>query len=252
MDFESRAVGRAQVRSDRVVRLNHEKLKEADFSGRELTQFGSIGSTLERCRFDGVRIEGGAFGAGRSTSQYIDCTFDGADIHFGAGGFARFVRCSFRDATVREWYCFTVELVECTFTGLLSHVIFNGAVPQDKRRVVRRKLNEFRGNDFSGAELINVAFRTGIDLDGQDLPSGSDYLYIADADAALQWARSEVAQWRDERLRRGAHGFLGTLLDELVGGQTQLLLRRSDFVGVLDQTVVESVFGLLEGYVAAS
>src|SRR2546430_10168634 len=100
--------------SARLV-LDHSQLVGADFSNRELAQLSAVGCVLKDCRFEGTTIESASFGAGRETSEYVGCSFDGARIRFGPGGYARFVRCSFMDADLRDWFCFAVELVECTF-----------------------------------------------------------------------------------------------------------------------------------------
>src|SRR5207249_3288798 len=115
---------------ERIV-LRHSQLRGEDFSGRTLVQFAAESARLELCRFDGIRIENASFGAGGAPSEYIDCTFDGARLRFGPGGYARFVRCSFRDVDIRDWFCFTVELVDCTFGGRMRRVVFNGTVPAD-------------------------------------------------------------------------------------------------------------------------
>ncbi len=49
-------------------------------------------------------------------SEYIECSFDGLRFWHG-GGFARFVRCSFRNINVRDWFCFGAEFIDCVFTG---------------------------------------------------------------------------------------------------------------------------------------
>jgi hypothetical protein len=96
---------------------------------------------------------------------------------------------------VRKWTCFEAEFIDCTFTGRLQTCIFNGTVSEEDRPWVGRERNEFRGNDFSGAELVDVAFRTGIDLDQQRLPTGPDYLYVPDAAAAIERAQRGLADW---------------------------------------------------------
>jgi hypothetical protein len=145
------------------------------------------------------------------------------------GGNARFVRCSFKEVDLRDWFCFKVEVIDCVFTGRLQGVVFNGTPHPDENGILHRKQNEFRGNDFSGAELIDVAFRTGIDLSKQQLPSGSDYLYLPDAREAFNRARGEVVSWTDVDLRLAVLQSLRSFEWELNGGQEQLLLRPKDY-----------------------
>src|SRR6266498_1782103 len=199
MRFATRKLGKLNVPDDALVDIDHASLDGADFSGRKLVQFSAAGCRFTRCNFTNMTIESGAFGAGRDQSLYTDCQFDTSRIRFGPGGHARFVRCSFRDVDLREWFCFTVELVECSFTGVLRTVVFNGTVPVDERKSVGRTRNEFRSNDFSAAELVDVAFRTNIDLDAQRLPTDPHYLYVRDATESVALARQRVAAWPDER-----------------------------------------------------
>lgn len=230
------------------VVLDHDELRGADFSGRKLVQFSSVGSILEACRFDKTKIEDASFGSGREMSEYIECSFDGARIRFGPGGYTRFVRCSFRDVDLRDWFCFTVELIDCIFSGQLRKAFFNGSVPEEKRGNAGRERNEFRGNDFTAMELIDVTFRSGIDLAQQRLPSGPDYLYLPDAAATLQRARAEVMHWGDLDLRQPAFAILNSLEEEQAGGQRQLLLRSKDYAGDsnIRKDAVDAVFALLQ------
>jgi hypothetical protein len=246
MKFEARSVGRIRIREDRRIVLDHVQLSGSDFSGRKLLQFAIVGSRLESCRFDRVRIDDAAFGAGPEISSFIDCSFDGARMRLGPGGYTRFERCSFRDVDLRDWFCFEVELIECTFSGRLRKAFFNGTVPSydDYRKIVGRDRNEFRGNDFSEMELIDVAFRTGVDLSQQCLPSGPKYLYLPDAPSSVRRARSEVIGWQDLELRRRAMALMRTLESELEGGQRQLLLREDDF-STAPHEAVHRVFELL-------
>ena len=131
MKFEARVVGRAKIREDRRVFLDHAHLVGADFSGRRLDSFGAYGSRLEKCRFDKSRIDSASFGEGKEVSEYVDCSFDGARFCPGPGGYYRFVRCSFKNVNIYDWFCFAVELVDCTFSGKMRGAVFNGT-PHDE------------------------------------------------------------------------------------------------------------------------
>jgi hypothetical protein len=246
VDFKARSVGRADIHGDDSLSFDHEQLRGADFSGRKLVHFSSAGSRFEACRFDGTKLRSFSFGEGREVSEYIDCSFDGTRLTFAPAGYARFVRCTFLDADLRDWFCFAVELVDCTFTGRLRRAVFNGTVLEDDRSIVGRERNEFRGNDFSGTDLIDVAFRTGIDLSLQRLPSGPQYLYVPDAPTAVQRARAEVVQWDDLDRRRRAMILIGILEEDVAGGQRQLFLRRDDDPPSM-RDVGEVVYSLLAG-----
>lgn len=239
--------GHITITDDQRVVLDHARLYGEDYSGRTLLQFASIGSHLHACNFDRVQIQSAAFGSGRETSEFVDCTFNGARMNMAPGGFARFVRCSFRDVNIQDWVCFTVEMIDCTFTGRLDTAIFNGTVPEDKRGIIGRASNEFHGNDFSAMNLIDVAFRTGIDLTKQVLPSGGDYLYLPQAAAAVARAKSQVVSWDDQEMRRAATTIIQGFEYELSGGQRQLLLQLSDFyrVSAIPRKAVDRFFALL-------
>ena len=230
MKFEAKSVGRMRIPPDKVIKLDSAHLRGEDLSGRRIIQFSAVGSRLEDCRFDGARIDNASFGAGKATSEYVRCSFDGVRINFGPGGYARFFACTFRDAKLSNWFCFAVELGRCEFSGLIRKSVFNGTVPKRHRTHAGRERNEFRDNDFSQAELIDVSFRTGIDLSRQRLPSGKDYLYVQDAESVVDRAYAEVSAWQDDGLRSQAMGLIRTLQRTVDGGQQQLLLCESDFV----------------------
>jgi uncharacterized protein YjbI with pentapeptide repeats len=244
VSWRARRTGRVDLGlEDRLV-LQHADLDGADFSGRDLLQLSVQASRLVSCRFSGIKVQGASFGAGRQTSSYTGCVFDGARIAFGAGGYARFENCSFRDTDLRGWFCFRVELVNCTFTGRLRKSVFNGTVPEQDQPVAGRVHNEFYGNDFSGMNLVDVAFRTGIDLSLQRLPSGDRHLYLPDAPAAVRQAREAVLGWADVAHRQQAMAFLRSPEGELRDGQNQLLVEKSIHPGLPDD-VAAAVFGLL-------
>jgi hypothetical protein len=253
MRIEARSKGRITIPDDQRVVLDHARLDGENYSGRTLLQFASIGSHLHACNFDRVQIQSAAFGSGRETSEFVDCTFNGARMTMAPGGFSRFVRCAFHNVNIRNWICLTVEMIDCKFSGRLNTAIFNGAVPEDERAVIGRVSNEFHGNDFSAMDLIDVGFRTGIDLTKQILPSGEDYLYLPQGAAAVAQAKSRVVSWDDEEMRRAATTIIQGLEFELSGGQHQLLSRLSDFyrVSAIPRKAVDSFFALLRGGGAA-
>src|SRR5439155_13553556 len=204
MRFEARVVRRKRVRDDQRIVLQDVSLQEESFSDKKLVQFSAAGCSLESCRFDGIRIESASFGAGVKTSKYLGCSFNGAHITFGGGNRARFVNCSFQDVDLKNWFSYTTELIDCAFSGKMRKAVFHGTVPERVRASVGRVRNEFRGNDFSTMDLYDVAFRSGIDLTLQKLPSSETYLYIPDARAAVRAARAEVTAWTDLELRQAA------------------------------------------------
>jgi hypothetical protein len=243
--IKARSVGFTKINPDDRVFLDHQHLRDADFSGRKLLTFAAVGCHLEQGHFEKCRIDNACFGSGREPSEYIDCSFDRSRIRFGPGGFARFVRCSFRNVVLEDWFCFAVELVNCKFSGRMRRSVFNATVPEGHRALVSRERNEFVGNDFSEMELIDVDFRSGIDLSQQKLPSGAEYLYVANAEVAMQFARANILGWKDLDLRRDAIQMVTGLEDHIARGQRQLLLRRDTYLGIQRREAIDRVFGLL-------
>lgn len=248
MKIEAKLIGRVDIPKDARVVLDHLRVSKEDYSGRKLMQFGTIACHLESCRFVKAEIDCAQFGSGREMSVFVECNFDGARMGMGPGGRARFVRCSFRDVRLSNWLCFEVELVDCVFSGRLFKGVFNGTVRPENQSQLGRERNEFRGNDFSGMDLIDVAFRTGIDLTQQRLPSGPEYLYLHDAKATVERAKAALLDWQDNsELRRVAFSMIETLEDGIKNGQRQMLLRADDYYqySSLPRQSVDKVFALL-------
>ncbi len=120
-------------------------------------------------------------------------------------------------------------------------------MPEEDRPWVGRERNEFRGNDFSGCDLVDVAFRTGIDLSQQKLPTSPEYLYLSAAAAAIERARAAVNGWYDAELREEGLLLLKVEESELARGQQQLLLRSDGYRDTFRHEVADGVFAALRG-----
>jgi hypothetical protein len=248
MRYEAQVVGRIKIDKTQFVALDHIKLRSENYSDRKLKKFSAHGCQFDGCYFNNVWIEDASFGSGREMSEYVECVFDGAKFNRMGGGYARFVRCSFRGVEINNWKCFEVELIDCVFSGKLNVGIFNGTPRSEQQEFLKREHNEFHGNDFSGMELNDVAFRTGIDLTKQRLPSGTEYLYLPDASTALRKARVELENWQTtDELRKTALSMLKTSENEVARGQKQLLLRAKNYYGIsgLPQKAVDKFFAAL-------
>jgi hypothetical protein len=243
--YGARAAGRAKIRPDDRLVLHDVELSGADFSRRKLLQLSVAGSRLTSCRFEEVRATAATLGGGTKMSQFVECSLDRSRLTLGPGGYARFERCSFRNVDLRHWFCSTVELVDCTFSGRLQKAIFNGTVPEDRRALAGRIRNEYSGNDFSSMDLVDVAFRSGVDLTLQRLPVGPQYLYVGDAAGSVERARSAVVGWDDLTLRREAMALIGIFEEDIERGQRQLFLRKDDFSG--PKEALNALFALLAG-----
>jgi uncharacterized protein YjbI with pentapeptide repeats len=250
MKIKARVVGRTKIDPDQLLTLDHVRVSAQDYSSRTLVMFTAIGSRLEQCRFNNARIGDASFGAGREMSEYIECTFDGLHFDFG-GGNARFVRCSFRDVYIREWLCQSTELIDCTFSGRINWAAFCGRIPiEGVRRDLHRERNEFHGNDFSNTQLIDPDFSGGIDLTKQRLPSGPEYLYIADAVSAVARLRAGLDNCNFSPEARRHALISAHIFDLVVGqGQKQLFLRPEAHYRlseeISEREALDTVFALL-------
>ena len=161
---------------------------------------------------------------------------------------ARFERCSFDEARIEEWFTFCAEFVDCSFAG--ARVIgsrFFGTPSECYGWLQfrhRRKRNEFSGNDFSQAELIDTMFSAGIDLGLQRLPTSPEYLRINDAQRRIAEARTRIASWDGEAKRRGTT-LLNTLESESRDlNQRDLFIRKDTYEMPLE--LGEKLLNLLE------
>jgi len=252
----ARYAGRARLRKSDQLVIEGEDRSDADFSDRKLEDLSVGDSRLTRCRFERMKIESASFGTGLRPTVYTECSFDGSQLGGTGWGRARFVRCSFRNVRLRGLFGFDAEFVDCVFTGRAEHCVFNGAPntgleqvreladrmadlldPAERAALHRRideappdrTVNEFRGNDFSGMELIDVDFRDGIDLAAQRFPPGDDYAIVTDASAAIARARGAVRFWDDDADRELGLALLRDLTTKVEDGQEQLYLRRADW-----------------------
>lgn len=144
-------------------------------------------------------------------------------------GRATFVGCSFRDVKIHDFFCLKAQFVDCVFTGRLKKVVFD-ARPRSGAERLGRDRNEYRGNDFSGAQLVNVSFRGGIDLDQQRLQDGPEYLVIRDARAVLKSALEEVRAWPEDEEQSRTLTKLEVMASTAARGQRDLFVARA-FLG---------------------
>lgn len=213
--------------ADEDLVLSDVDLIGADFSRRRIRDFTAVSSRFVECDFTGIRItQGGCFGAGRDYSQYVNCVFDGARWRNVFPGLSRFVRCSFRDVRIEDFLSNDAEFVECVFTGVIRRAFFSGRPLADDIAPHPKDRLEFRGNDFSGADLEDVTFRKGIDLRQQLLPEGPDYILLQDAEPVLRRAWEIVEGWPSEHPQRvSVRAFLRGALQDVEAGQTDIFCR---------------------------
>jgi hypothetical protein len=227
IQITARDVGAEKLDSGDYLTLEGVHAKGETYGPAKLKALWSIGSSFERCNFDGLRVEDAHFGSGSSRSEYIECTFDGASLRAPVVGWARFERCSFRDVRLRNWHS-TADFIDCVFSGRADQCLFHASAEDPATGAPVRPV-EFRGNDFSGMDFRDVAFRGGVDLRLQRLPAGPDDVFIEDASEALTRARDSLRAWSDDRRREDALLDIDLLQREVdLHHQSQLYVRVSD------------------------
>lgn len=231
-----RSQGSTPPIEERVV-LAEVDLTRADFSGRRMKYFTAGASRFTECDFSGVQVShGGSFGGGGQYTEYSGCVFDRARLTRVSAGRATFVHCSFRDVRIRDMFSHDAEFIDCLFTGRIQGAVFNGRPASYEGMVPNpKKILEFRGNDFSGAVLEDVGFRTGIDLSQQSLPTSQDYILLLGAGPVLRHAQ-EIAEALpiEDPHRDSVRAALRVALDEWSDGQKDFfrsLMNRKDVAG---------------------
>jgi uncharacterized protein YjbI with pentapeptide repeats len=229
------------------VNIGAVSMTDVDFGGQKFDPFNAIGTTFVRCRFDRAHLRTGILGTVREEtppSRFVDCTFDrtrfGRDVQLND---SRFERCTFTNVKVRGWQAFHAEFIDCVFTGELRDCWFTGMT---KRAMFpKRERNEFRGNDFSHAELIDCSFNYGIDIHAQRWPNGPGYVVLDRFHERITAARAAIARWSDDLAREQALARLRIMADRAMESQDSAFLRREDWVRNLPD-VRDAMFRLLE------
>ncbi len=203
--------------------------RRVDFSGLRFLRFYADDCRFIGCDFSRIKVDWLPFGSGGSL--FRDCRFDGARI--GDFGDVRLERCQFVDTDLEGWFTWAADIVDCRFAGRLSGVVFNG------RDDTGRRKNEFVGNDFREADMDDVAFRFGIDLDAQLLPEGPEYVRIRDIHGRVKAVRGQVED-SAEACR------MLDLVDDVYAGEQDVITKREFFVDLADSPEVgERVLALL-------
>jgi hypothetical protein len=203
-----------QPDDERVVALHRATITAVDFRRARFDQFQLGGCLFDRCDFRGLKLDRrlAPLLSALPRSVFRDCRFDGADLRRAQFGQSRFERCTFDDAHLEESHAEAAEFIGCRFAGPLAGVTFHGAPSgaEAKQLDPPRRRNEFRGNDFRDAELIDVAFVNGIDMDRQRFPEDELHVRVDNFQRRLPKARGEIKQWY-ERERAPALAMLKAL-----------------------------------------
>jgi uncharacterized protein YjbI with pentapeptide repeats len=178
---------------------------------------------------------------------YRDCRFLGADLRHFSVGTARFERCILDGARLDGWRSNLAEFVDCHFAGRIRNVKFFGRANGPLAEVlgIEGRANEFRGNDFSQAELLDTSFVLGIDLDAQRWPEGPGYIRLNGLGERVQRARAKVVHWADLEARRDAMTMLELLQTAYVDQDQDNLFTHRATLGRAYGETAERVWDLL-------
>ncbi len=203
-----------QPDDERVVALHRVTLTAVDFRRARFDTFSLGGCLFDRCDFRGLKLDRrlAPLFVALPRSVFRNCNFDGADLRRALLGQSRFERCTFDDARIDGGHTETAEFVDCRFAGPLDNVTFYGApsAPEAKRLDPPRRRNEFRGNDFRDAELLDVAFVAGVDMALQRFPDDDLHVRVEGFHRRLARTRADIKNWY-ERDRAPAMEMLATL-----------------------------------------
>lgn len=203
-----------QPDDERVVALHRATITSVDFRSAQFDKFTLGGCLFDLCDFRGLKLDRrlAPLFAALPRSVFRDCRFDGADLRRAHLGQSRFERCTFDDARLEDSDTGGAEFIGCRFAGPLARVTFFGVPPSAvaKQLDPPRRRNEFRANDFRDAELLDVAFVDGIDMDRQRFPEDELHVRVERFQRRLPRARAEIKQWYD-RERAPALAMLATL-----------------------------------------
>lgn len=253
-----RAIVSGELRGGRLnvgskhVEFDGAHVIDVDLSGMSFESFRVRESTFERCDFRRFRSPKTvpAFGsqAPRQT-VYRECRFENADLRHPLLGEARFERCVFDGAKIERWASTHAEFVDCHFAGKIVSSNFCGRAPDVstyvRRTPGRERRNEFRDNDFSSAELVDTAFKFGIDIAAQRWPQSPEYIRLDRLAERFARVRKEIEAWSSESDRKSGLEML-YLYSHYGYEEQQDLFARRDNLPTVPRKIRDRVWDLLE------
>ncbi len=188
-----------------LVLMQHATMADVDFSRATFDRLAPTACTFARCDFRTVPLDRRMqpLFKSRPRNVFRECRFEGADLRGIDPSASRFERCAFEGADLSGWNAVAAEFVECRFAGRLSHVRFYARPwgPTAADIEPHRTTNEFRANDFRGADLVDVAFLMGIDVGAQRWPESEEYVRLDRIHQRLTRGRVEILRWKDLEAR---------------------------------------------------
>jgi uncharacterized protein YjbI with pentapeptide repeats len=241
------------------VSFAHARMVDVDFSGLRFSHFLAHDSAFERCDFSRTAFDNALLGATGYGGQrwdeltwpatvYRECVFARTRLLPQTfWGNARFERCIFDGARLRDLTStHEAQFVDCAFRGKIRDVNFWGS-PTRHTAALDRDRNAFTGNDFTGAELIGVAFKH-IDLYAQRFPGMPGYAVLDRVDQRVTAALAAMNGWPDE-IKSDAERSLRFHVEMAIADNDGHALVSPDWVGRrLPPDARDQIFWLLVNY----
>jgi len=214
-----------------LVLLQRATIADVDFARATFDRLAPSACVFVRCDFRRATLDRRLLPLfkARQRNVFRECRFDGADLRGIDPGASRFERCTFDGADLTGWNAVTAEFVEDHFAGRVAHARFYGRPwgPNASDLDPHRTTNEFRGNDFRDAELIDVAFLMGIDVGKQRWPESEEYVRLDRIHQRLTRGRAEILRWKDLE-ERGEALEMVQALSFLYMAQNDVVARRAE------------------------
>lgn len=211
--------------------LERATIEDVDFTRASFEKLASTGCVFVNCDFRGLAFDRRlqSLFTSRRQSVFRDCRFDGCDLRHGGPGQSRFERCTFDGARIERWTSLCGEFVDCCFAGPIVDSKFYGRPygALAAQLSPHRATNEFRGNDFSAAELMDTVFVQGLSLAAQRWPGGDDHVRLNRIHLRLQRGHLEAMRWKELDARNEALAMLHRL-STVYGEQSDLIRVRVD------------------------
>lgn len=213
----------------RLALFERATLEEVDFRRAGFDIVASPGCVFLRCDFRGVEL-GAKFQplfSARPQSTFRESRFDGADLRGVRAGQARFEGCTFDGARIEAWDVSCAEFVDCHFSGPIARTRFHGRPWGPRAGTIDppRAFNEFHGNDFREADLVETVFVGGVDIAAQHWPANEAYLFLDRIHQRITRAHSQLLRWKEGEARREALTLLQAT-SHLYARQKDIVLRR--------------------------
>lgn len=214
-----------------LVSWERATIEGVDFRKAAFAELRPTGCVFVRCDFRGLVFDARLqpLFTNPMRSVFRECRFDGADLRRSSPGPSRFEACVFDGADLEKWTSNVAEFIDCHFAGLVQGARFygkpHGTTPDEL--VPPRSVNEFHGNDFRDAVLVDTLFVHGVQFGKQRWPEAPGHVRFERIHQRLQRARVDVMRWPDSEQRAAALEMI-LRLSTLYQQQTELVRVRHD------------------------